>query len=76
MSILVSGATGFIALHVVSDLLKQDYKVIGTVRSSEKQINCVRNLVIIPTFPLNWFQTLQLLKLLTESFRNMVRTSK
>lgn len=36
MSILVSGATGFIALHVVSDLLKQDYKVIGTVRSSEK----------------------------------------
>ncbi|CCE90912.1 SDR family oxidoreductase TDEL_0C00230 [Torulaspora delbrueckii] len=36
MSILVSGATGFIALHVVSDLLKQDYKVIGTVRSQEK----------------------------------------
>lgn len=36
MAVLVTGATGFIALHVVSDLLKQDYKVIGTVRSQEK----------------------------------------
>lgn len=36
MSILVSGATGFIALYVVNDLLEQGYKVIGTVRSQEK----------------------------------------
>lgn len=31
-----SGATGFIAQHIVDELLKQDYKVIGTVRSQEK----------------------------------------
>ena len=27
--VFVSGATGFIALHVVDDLLKAGYKVIG-----------------------------------------------
>ncbi|QLL31835.1 hypothetical protein HG536_0B07030 [Torulaspora globosa] len=36
MSVLISGATGFIAQHIVNDLLKQNYKVIGTVRSQEK----------------------------------------
>ncbi|QLG71681.1 hypothetical protein HG535_0C00290 [Zygotorulaspora mrakii] len=36
MSVFVSGANGFIALHIVSDLLKLGYKVIGSVRSQEK----------------------------------------
>nr|7XPM_A Chain A, A64 [Escherichia coli] len=36
MSVLVSGATGFIAQHIVNVLLEQNYKVIGTVRSQEK----------------------------------------
>lgn len=34
--VFVSGATGFIALHVVDDLLKAGYKVIGSGRSQEK----------------------------------------
>lgn len=36
MTILVAGATGFIAKYVVSNLLREDYKVIATVRSKEK----------------------------------------
>ncbi|CEP63349.1 SDR family oxidoreductase LALA0_S08e00386g [Lachancea lanzarotensis] len=39
MSVLVTGATGFIALHLVKDLLNENYKVIGTVRSIEKGDN-------------------------------------
>lgn len=39
---LVSGASGFIALHILSQLLKQDYKVIGTVRSHEKEAKLLR----------------------------------
>ncbi|CAI4061899.1 carbonyl reductase (NADPH-dependent) SKDI_07G2160 [Saccharomyces kudriavzevii IFO 1802] len=35
-TVFVSGATGFIALHVVDDLLKAGYKVIGSGRSKEK----------------------------------------
>ncbi|KAL3233499.1 hypothetical protein RNJ44_03539 [Nakaseomyces bracarensis] len=36
MSIFVSGATGFIAQHVVRQLLQQNYRVLGSVRSIEK----------------------------------------
>ncbi|CCH41889.1 hypothetical protein BN7_1428 [Wickerhamomyces ciferrii] len=36
MTILITGATGFIALHIIQQLLEQNYKVIGTVRSSTK----------------------------------------
>lgn len=36
MAVLVTGATGFIALWVVEYLLKEGYEVIGTVRSEEK----------------------------------------
>ncbi|CCE61144.1 hypothetical protein TPHA_0A00590 [Tetrapisispora phaffii CBS 4417] len=36
MSVLVTGASGFIALHVINQLLEQNYKVIGTVRSEAK----------------------------------------
>ena len=36
MSVFVSGATGFIAQHIVGQLLDQSYKVIGTVRSQAK----------------------------------------
>lgn len=35
-TVFVSGATGFIAQHVVRQLLDQGYKVIGSVRSTEK----------------------------------------
>lgn len=33
---LVSGASGFIALHIVQQLLAKGYKVVGSVRSTEK----------------------------------------
>ncbi|GCF00069.1 methylglyoxal reductase (NADPH-dependent) gre2 [Zygosaccharomyces mellis] len=36
MAVLVTGATGFIALWVVDYLLKEGYEVIGTVRSQQK----------------------------------------
>ncbi|CCE66034.1 hypothetical protein TPHA_0O00640 [Tetrapisispora phaffii CBS 4417] len=36
MAVLVTGASGFIALHVINLLLSQNYKVIGTVRSQDK----------------------------------------
>lgn len=35
-TIFVSGATGYIALHLVKQLLKANYRVIGSVRSEEK----------------------------------------
>ncbi|CCC69823.1 hypothetical protein NCAS_0D02420 [Naumovozyma castellii] len=35
-TVFVSGASGFIALHVVNDLLNAGYKVIGSARSQEK----------------------------------------
>lgn len=35
-TVFVSGATGFIALHTVQQLLDQGYKVIGSVRSESK----------------------------------------
>ena len=34
--VLVTGASGFIAVHVVHEALKAGYQVVGTVRSSEK----------------------------------------
>lgn len=36
MSVFVSGATGFIAQHVVRQLLQQNYKVLGSARSIER----------------------------------------
>ncbi|CCD25475.1 SDR family oxidoreductase NDAI_0F01560 [Naumovozyma dairenensis CBS 421] len=35
-TVFVSGATGFIALHIINNLLQQGYKVIGSARSQEK----------------------------------------
>lgn len=35
-TVLISGANGFIALHIVGKLLERGYNVIGTVRSQEK----------------------------------------
>ncbi|CDK25823.1 unnamed protein product [Kuraishia capsulata CBS 1993] len=35
-TVLVTGATGYIALHIVNELLKAGFAVIGTVRSAEK----------------------------------------
>lgn len=34
--VFVSGATGYIAQHVIVQLLEEGYKVVGTVRSTEK----------------------------------------
>ncbi|EHN02487.1 YGL157W-like protein [Saccharomyces cerevisiae x Saccharomyces kudriavzevii VIN7] len=41
-TVFVSGATGFIALHVVSDLLKAGYIVIGSGRSKRKNDGLLR----------------------------------
>lgn len=35
-SVFVSGATGFIAQHVIKQLIEKNYKVVGSVRSKEK----------------------------------------
>lgn len=35
-TVLVSGASGFIALHTVQELIKKGYNVVGSVRSVEK----------------------------------------
>lgn len=39
MSVFISGANGYIAKHIIGDLLDQNYKVIGTVRSQTKLEN-------------------------------------
>ncbi|CCE73006.1 Piso0_000015 [Millerozyma farinosa CBS 7064] len=38
-TVFVSGATGFIALHTVKVLIEEGYKVVGSVRSTEKGEN-------------------------------------
>ena len=52
--ILVSGASGFLASHIVKQLLEQGYRVKGTVRSlkDEKKVAPLRNLVENPKYPL------------------------
>ena len=34
--VLVTGATGFIGLHCIAQLLEQNYQVVGTIRSPER----------------------------------------
>ena len=36
MSVFVSGATGYIAQHIIAQLLEENYKVIGSVRTQAK----------------------------------------
>jgi NADPH-dependent methylglyoxal reductase len=36
-TVLVSGASGYIASHVIKELLQRDYHVVGTVRSVAKK---------------------------------------
>ena len=36
-TVLVSGASGYIASHVIRELLQRDYHVVGTVRSVANQ---------------------------------------
>ena len=43
-AVYVSGATGFIAQHIVKDLIEKGYKVIGSVRSAEKGDQLAKNL--------------------------------
>lgn len=49
-TVFVSGATGFIALHIVNDLLKAGYTVIGSGRSQEKNDGLLKNLITIPNY--------------------------
>jgi nucleoside-diphosphate-sugar epimerase len=48
--ILVTGASGFIACHIVKQLLEKGYRVRGTVRSTkdEKKVSPLRKLAINP----------------------------
>ncbi|KAG0655954.1 methylglyoxal reductase (NADPH-dependent) gre2 [Maudiozyma exigua] len=39
MSVFISGATGFIAKHIIQQLLEQNYKVIGSARSEAKCVD-------------------------------------
>lgn len=41
-TVFITGATGFIAQYIIDELLKQEYKVIGSVRSIAKGDNLVK----------------------------------
>lgn len=43
-AVYVSGASGFIAQHIVKDLIAKGYTVVGSVRSSEKGDQLAKNL--------------------------------
>lgn len=51
--ILVTGASGYIATHIVKQLLEEGYRVRGTVRSlkDEKKVDPLRNLTKKARFP-------------------------
>jgi nucleoside-diphosphate-sugar epimerase len=53
--ILVTGATGYIACHIIKQLLDKGYRVRGTVRSikDEKKISPLRKLSENPRHPLD-----------------------
>ena len=42
-SVFVSGATGFIAQHIIKQLIEKGYKVVGSVRSEAKGENIQKN---------------------------------
>lgn len=52
--ILVTGASGYIACHIVKQLLEKGYKVRGTVRSTknEQKVAPLKRLVQNPRYPL------------------------
>lgn len=52
--VLVTGASGYIATHVVQQLLKLGYRVRGTVRSLKDEKKCapIRKLVDDPKYPI------------------------
>ena len=41
-TVLVSGANGFIAQHIINVLLKRGYLVIGTLRSEQKAMSLLK----------------------------------
>lgn len=41
-SVLVTGASGFVAMHCILKLLEKGYQVRGTLRSPEREEGCVR----------------------------------
>lgn len=49
--VLVTGVSGYVALHVVDQLLKDGHKVRGTIRSlkDEKKVQPIRKLALDPT---------------------------
>ncbi|CAR30021.1 hypothetical protein ZYGR_0AD07110 [Zygosaccharomyces rouxii] len=66
MTVLVTGANGFIAQHIVHALLQQDYQVIGTTRTEDKAKRLLEHFEgnrklkfeIVPDFtPLNAFDS-------------------
>ncbi|EDK39148.2 hypothetical protein PGUG_03246 [Meyerozyma guilliermondii ATCC 6260] len=42
-TVFVSGANGFIAQHIIKQLLEKNYKVIGSVRSQQKGEDLIKN---------------------------------
>lgn len=42
-TVLVTGATGYIAQHIVQELINQNYKVVGTVRTAAKGDQLVKD---------------------------------
>lgn len=57
--ILVTGATGFIALHIIQLLQREGYRVRGTVRSlkNEEKLKPLRNLCPDARYPLELVET-------------------
>jgi hypothetical protein len=53
--ILVTGASGYIACHIIKQLLERGYRVRGTVRSlkNESKVAPLRRLVPSPKYPLD-----------------------
>jgi len=51
--VLVTGATGFIALHCIKQLLDQGYQVKGTVRSLTKKNEVIDSMKINSLHPEN-----------------------
>ena len=52
--VLVTGASGYIAAHIIQQLLEQGYRVRGTVRNlnDDKKVSALKNIFKNPKFPL------------------------
>lgn len=68
-TVFVSGASGFIAQHIISLLLEQNYKVIGSVRSNEKAEHVLSNFNHNPNLTLEIVKDLASLTAFDEVFK-------